>query len=265
MSRTLRSITIGVIAGAIALVAFWLVESPRRSNSIMLTEVIRLDMLGAAARKPVASPTALLDESAALERTVESFVVNDLSLGQALTKLGQQAGVNIVVDWRSFSQYNPPLNPDLPVSVTLHHKTVDQILRAIFEPLKQRYEHYGPYEVVSWFVLDGIIYITDRADLSDEAAPLRVYDVRNLMLSAAPFAAAFHGTTRPAEADYDPVMQGSEKDILDRLITALTSGHVGIDSEIRSVHYFSGRILIRATPNGHRDVEARLELLRRTK
>ena len=263
MNGTLRSIAIGIVAGATAMLVMWLMRSPHPQ---MLQEVIRLDTLDAAARRPGVSSAELLEQRAQLERTVRSFVVNELSLGQVLVKLADDARVNIVVVWGRLAHYNPPLGPDLPVSVVLYDKTVDRVLRSIFEPLNRRYEHSEPNGVVTWFVLDGIIYISDRKDLSDAAAPLRVYDVRDLMLTAAPFAATFPATTRPAEADYGAVvMQGSEKDIADRLITALTGGFVGSDGEVRSVHYFAGRLLIRATPQAHVDIEQRLQLVRKTR
>jgi hypothetical protein len=256
----LKSVAIGLISGSIAVLTLWLTRAVLPPRERPLPAIIKLDTMDTYTGRPSADPNAVLAEQRLLERVVDSFEVASASRDASVQRLAAQARVNIVMDSPNWSTNDKETIKEGKVSVSLKSKTIDQILEWIFRDIPED----GLSEPV-WFVRDGAIYIASRGEQEWAAYVLRVYDVRELMLRSRKFSSAFPTTTMPSTDRWDAILHGSEQEAAERLILAIGGGEdeIGRTRPIHQIHYFAGKLLVHATRAGHREVQQRLDALRK--
>jgi hypothetical protein len=253
-----RAAAIGVFAGSIAVLTLWLTRVVLPPRERPLPDVIRLDTMDAYSARPSTNPQDLLADHRLLERVVESFEVTNVTRASAIRPLASLADVNIVMDSRWWSDESEKAIKESSVTLSLKSHTVDQIIERIC--LNVQVE---PYEEPVWYARGGIIFIVSRSDHSDASFVIRVYDVRDLMLQSRRVSSAFPATTKPTSDKWDAILHGSEQEAAERLVSVF--GELTMENPIREIHYFAGKLLVRATRNGHREAQQRLEALRKVR
>src|SRR5262249_55683623 len=96
--KWLRPISIGLIAGGVAVLTLWLTRAVLPPRERPLPPVIRLDALDAYAARPSSNPSDTLDQLHLLDRIVEQYDISMVTRAEAVKKLADAAQVNIMWD-----------------------------------------------------------------------------------------------------------------------------------------------------------------------
>ena len=191
-----------------------------------------------------------------LQRRIPTLTLRHTKVRDALEQMHKITGVEFSVDWLSIPAW------DLEeLNLELHDVTVNDALAQIFR-INSSHSNV-PLEQVDFDVVSGCVRIADASRFPAAVMTLRIYDVRDLLTDQ--YWGCASGPN-PAEAQADrnarlcgiiESFSGSRDWEAQRQITRF---HVPRGEA--SITFLAGRILVRQTNQGHRQVEAALERLR---
>lgn len=262
-----------IAIAVVLLVAFAVVAAPSRDE-----------------RRPAAGPgvwvrpvsAATSPAEAKLDAVLAEVRFERTPLGDALDRLGRQAGANLLVDWQAIE--GAGIRRTAPVTVSFTNVALRDALAAVFLQTAASADRLG------CAARGTLIHVAPERSLPAIKSDLRVYDVADIVLAERerylalrrPPAGGWPAPpvrpgTRPAGADSAGLLtaQGDEGDwkstqeFVDEVIGAVQKIAVpetwretgGTEGHIWEM---TGRLIVLQTPAGHREVEAVLAAIRET-
>ena len=184
-------------------------------------------------------------------------------LDRTLEWTRQLAGgdVQFYVNWPALR--NAGALPSTPVQLRIQRATVGQALRAVLQVVSADY-HQNP---IDYRIVGGMVLISTRADIYRSVNLRGVYNVRDIIVDLAEYEdlPGYH----PPDADKTLAATaggaGSPAS-MDQLIQIIvdTVGTVE-DWDAGSIHEMDGDLIVTTTPENHRQIEALLKDLRKSR
>ena len=208
------------------------------------------------------------------------------SLESVLDYIRQTTEANIFVNWSALESAG--VERDMPVSLKLSNVSAQKALQLI---LQQVTSAAGDLDIINYSIIDGVITVSTENDLF-RSKDLRVFDIRDLLVQVPNFSnapsfdlsEALSNTSSGGggsggggdssifgdsnDDDDDSVVELSRSELIQQ-ITDLIQESVGtvdewdnFDSTIRELN---GNLIVRTTPDNHRQILGLLAKLRETR
>ncbi len=227
-------------------------------------------------------------------QTITDATYDQTPLSAIIDNLRDITQANISVNWPALEQAG--VSQDLLVSLRLANVPADRILDLILEQASAD-ASLPPEEAISYAIIDGIIKI-DSAENLKTATDARVYDIRDLLVEVPNFTNAPTFSLSDAlsntnsggggagggsgggggggdggglfgDEEEDAEDEGPTKEELIIKITELIQDSVGSSDEWldeqSTIKELNGNLIIKTTPNNHRDIIGLLAQLRETR
>lgn len=203
----------------------------------------------------------------------------DTALAEAVRWVGEMAGVNVDVDWRSLELAG--INRETPINLKLNENiSLETVLKRVLSQLGE-----DEYDRPAYAVADGILTISTREQLQRNTVT-HVYDLHDLLINVPNFTDApdfdldaildrtsareradrLFGETPSSTADYDRDRLSREQ-MVDRLRDVITA-HIDPKSwdvnggDVSSIDELNGNFIITTTVRNHKEIGNLLGKLR---
>ena len=224
--------------------------------------VRRLDV--AEESTPEAAQNRLIEEKLA-EPIPADFENNTLS--NVIEYLRNQTGLNVYVNWTQLEKAG--VGQDHRVSLQLLNVPASQVLELVLKEASAG-DELNP---ISYAVHEGIVKISTERELKRTSVTTGTYDMRDLLDSASDF--SFPGEpSRGLGADDDDDNDDEEDTLIreDMVFSVLDmirqvgrpEEWVEFGGDVSSVSELNGNLIIRTTPENHREIGRLLAMLRET-
>ena len=190
-------------------------------------------------------------------------------------------GVNFFVNWAALEAAG--VEQDLAITLQLNNVPAEQALKLVLQQAGAGAE----LEPIGFSIIDGIVTISTQRDLQ-KTTDTRVYDIRDLLVQVPNFTGAPEfdlnsalsntssgGSSGGAQSsttlfdDADAQGEQPTREELVEQITTLIQDTIGIQSqwaayggEVSSLRELNGNLIIKSTPDNHRDIVRLLGQLR---
>ena len=206
------------------------------------------------------------------------FESNQLS--SVIEFLRGTTGQNFFVNWAALEQAG--VEKDAPVTLTLNNVPADRILKLVLQQVSS-----GDLDQIDYSIIDGIVNISTVRDLQ-RSTEIRNYDIRDLLVQVPNFTEApafdltnvlqnttsgggggssslFGDTSSEAQAGDDPteLLQNIMELIRDQVGDPL--GWADRGGEVSSMKELNGNLIVKTTPENHRQLISLLSRLRETR
>ncbi|MEM6853875.1 MAG: hypothetical protein AAF593_05650, partial [Planctomycetota bacterium] len=216
-----------------------------------------------------------------------SFDANPLE--SVIGYLRETTGANIFVNWPALIDAGG-IEQDAPISLTLNNVSAEKALELVLQQASSQ----GFGDPIAYSIIDGVVTISTIEDLK-RSTDLRVYDIRDLLVQVPSFTDAPEFDLTDAlsntssggggsggggggdtsifgdgEDDEDEEEEVTRAELIEQ-ITGLIEETVGVidDWEIEggesTVRELNSNLIIKTTPDNHREVNDLLALLRETR
>jgi len=146
-------------------------------------------------------------------------------------------GVNFFVNWAALEAAG--IEQDVPITLQLHEVPAEQALKLVL------LQAAGAKERIQHSIIDGVVHISTRHDLV-QVTDTRVYDVRELLATAPTQSETGKPLTRDEQVEHMSLL------ILDTIGDPNEWQHRGGD--VSSLRELNGNLIIKTTPNNHRQI-----------
>jgi len=226
-----------------------------------------------AEQQPPSKP-ATQSIQANLNRKIPELSFDEVGFGEVVDFLRGASGANLFVDWKSLEAAG--ISRNTPVSARMRNISFSKALSVILDAAS------GGNKKLGFRVEDGVITITTADELSKNVT-VRVYDIRDLLVTVPDFipqveaalgpspashpAARVGGVTTPQTASTHP----ASRDELVEQIIALIEDTVATDSwkarggSVGALRELQGQLIVTQTPENQRELANLLEQLRETR
>jgi beta-lactamase regulating signal transducer with metallopeptidase domain len=211
---------------------------------------------------------------AQLDRQLPQVNFDAVGFSDVIDFLRDVSGANIFVNWKSL--HTVGVDPNAPVTARLRNIKFSKALNIILDSVS------GGKVKLGYTVDNGVISISTADDLSKNVI-IRVYDIRDLIITVPDFdpkddgattaatppattrPARSEGTTRPA-ASTAPTRQEMVKSII-KLIedTVATDSWKDNGGSVGALRELQGQLIVTQTPENHRDIVNLLDQLRESR
>lgn len=223
---------------------------------------------------------AVQDAEAKLAEVLPEVRLEGVTLEAAFERVAEAAQANVIVDWPAIERRG--FKRTIPVKLRVWDLPLSRVLSAVFAVVEDS-EKLCPDQRLRFRAEDGLIRISTRAVLTRAEITVRIYDVRPLLenviaarralveMAGGPRMATPAGPqnnqntqTDDEDAYYDKyefvdveveVLTSHLKDTIDPDSWRDNGGTVG------AIFEWAGRLIVRQTPEGHRQVEDALKLM----
>ncbi len=191
-------------------------------------------------------------------------------------------GVNFFVNWAALEAAG--IEQDLPINLQLNNVPAEQALKLVL----QQAGAAANLEKVNFSIIDGVVHISTQRDLQ-KTTDTRVYDIRDLLVQVPNFSGApefdlnqalsntSSGGSSGGAASASTTLFGTEEETqkqptreeLIEQITTLIQDTIGVQAdwaayggEVSSLRELNGNLIVKSTPDNHRDIVKLLGQLR---